>query len=66
MEIVNKGDKTYKCKRCGCEVRINKPYDVIHGFVGFDDTGFFFSRPLDGDYLICPQCNNKIVIKTEW
>ena len=66
MEIVKQGDKTYKCQRCGCEVKIDKPYDIIHGFVGLDDTGFFFKKPLEGDYLICPQCRNKIVIQVDY
>ena len=66
MEIVKQGDKIYKCKKCGCECRINKISDVHYGFVGFDDTGFFIKKPLDGEYLICPQCGNKIVISINW
>ena len=66
MEIVKHSDKVYKCKHCGCEVRITSPNDVHEGFVGFDDTGFFFKKPLDGTYLICPDCREKIVLKVYW
>ena len=62
MEIIKYGDKTHKCKRCECEVKITKSSDIHYGFVGFDDTGFFFKEALNGEYLICPQCGNKIVL----
>lgn len=66
MEIVKDSDKIYKCKKCGCEMKITGPSDIHYGFVGFDDSGFFFKNPLDGEYLICPKCCNKIVLKTYW
>lgn len=65
MEIVKDSNKIYKCPICGCEVKITKISDVHYGFIRFEDTGLFFKKELNGSYLICPKCCNKIIISID-
>lgn len=63
MEIVKNSDKTFKCPRCGTEVRINKISDVHYGIIS-SEVGFLTGLKYNyGDYLICPTCCAKIVLE---
>lgn len=65
MEIVEEGQKLYTCEDCGCMFRITSEKEVnrddwkyvTHGFLIPETKRAYF------DWVKCPQCGNKIIIK---
>ncbi len=55
MKIIEKGEKQYECKCCGCKfiidrMDINYEIDIFNG-------GFY--------YVKCPQCHSKVKVNYE-
>ena len=67
MKIIEKGSKTFECGTCGCKFTIDKN-DTIHhyyGIYGFGDAFFGDHTSKDYDYVLCPQCGQRVKVGGE-
>lgn len=54
-KIIEKGNKQYECKCCGCKFEIeNGDIDYEMPSNAFWSNGYYFAR--------CPQCNSKVKV----
>lgn len=60
MEIVEKGNKTIECPRCGCVMKFN--YKDIKSDIVKTPSYFRCSDYWKIDYIHCPQCHKKIEV----
>lgn len=61
MEIVEKGNKTIECPRCGCVMKFN--YKDIKSDIVKTPSYFRCSSSWKIEYVRCPQCHKKIEVE---
>jgi DNA-directed RNA polymerase subunit RPC12/RpoP len=65
MEILEEGQKVYACEDCGCQFRLTSEKEITRNDWSYMSCGFFNmdQQRVYYDWVKCPQCGNKIIIK---
>lgn len=68
MKILKHADKPIKCDRCGCEFLCDNPNDIHRNEAVMCDDGFLGILPClrDADYVYCPECHERIILRWGW